>query len=826
MSGGSGKIKYWEYHGSLAGVVCNGPVDTLEEIIVDGETAWKGPLNRGSATNYSTITVDSRRVIRFYWGTETQTVDPLLNPGGNSYGHEHPAYKGVCYIVLVDFFFGRERTSAPNIEVVVSRKPQQSVFVNGAADLYDGQASPVATLADFLTHPRHGLGLAAAGFDLGPWFATADQLFLNNQHPNTYISALLNQQVPTRQAVAEMALNADLWLRFNPETETIEAGAWPHDATIDVSTLSLLTADELTERPKFEGGGWGESETGWAITFTDRDRGFKETTEKHDDLRALRIVGDHRRATLKRPWIMRRDQAFFHVTEYGKSKGQPVIKGELTVRRVKAIGIRPGDLIRVDIDPEPGGLQVQQVFRVTERTVPQTGPIKLRIEAEMGISPVVFTPTADLPDSPQQTEPPAIAHQRVFELPAPLASGGIQVGVLAERPHDLVTGVNVHYDSATSGAFQFLGVQEVFALRGSPTDGWDETSNGPFEIEIYSTRDRDMIDDDPGPTAARDNQLLMVCIHKDASGAVAEDANGFPIIEIYSIEAFTQTGYDAYAVTAYRERFGTKRRSFWMEQSECWIIPGFGLKGFGHRDFAVLQNLLQTGYFRLQPFTIFAQRELSGCADIPFTFPTSLAYAPQVAFTTPATATLQYSSPPGNVSFAGTVTDADGNLTHFSLLRRAADGTEETLFSLPLNPTGLYNFERTVSFSDPGSFTLIARAQDSTGRITDSEIAIEIDQPAGKVATPSISPSGGFIRTSRSVSITCATAGAAIEYAKVLVGNPAPSTGWIAYTGAFTVFPNTRVWARATASGLTASDYARADFYRDESIYGGNYIEP
>jgi hypothetical protein len=827
MSGGGGKIKYWEYHGSLAGVVCNGPVDVLEEIIVDGETAWKGPLYRGSSTNYSTITVDSRRVIRFYWGTETQSVDTLLNPGGNNHGHEHPAYKGVCYIVLVDFFFGRERTSAPNIEVVVSRKPQQSVFDNGAAGLFDGQASPVASLADFFTHPRHGLGLGASGFDLNSWFATSDQLFLNNRHSNTYISALLNQQVPVRQAAAEMALNTDLWLRFNPDSEKIEAGAWPHDATIDVSGLPLLTADELTERPKFEGGGWGESETGWAITFTDRDRGFKETTEKHDDLRALRIVGDHRRATLKRPWIMRRDQAFFHVTEYGKSKGQPVIKGELTVRRVKAIGIRPGDLIRVDIDPEPGGAQVQQVFRVTERTIPQTGPIKLRIEAEMGISPIVYTPTADLPDSPQQNEPPAIAYQRIFELPAPLAAGGIQVGVLAERPHDLVTGVNVHYDSATSGSFQFLGIQETFALRGMPADGWDENSNGPFEIELYSTRDRDMIDDDPGPTAARDNQLLMVAIHKDANGAVAEDAGGFPIIEIYSIESLTQTGQETYAVNAFRERFGTKRRSFWTGQSECWIIPGFGLTGFGHRDFAVLQNLLQTGYFRLQPFSLFAQRELSGCADISFKFPSSLAYAPQVSFTAPASANLQYSAPPGNVSFVGSVTDADGNFTHFSLLRRAADGTEETLFSAPLNPTSLYNFERTVNFADPGSFTLIARAQDTTGRITDSEIAVEVDQPAGKVATPSITPSGGFIRTSRSVSITCATAGAAIEYAKVTVGNPAPSTGWIAYAGSFTVYPETRVWARATASGLTDSDYARADFYQDDSfLYGDNTVLP
>jgi hypothetical protein len=816
MSGGGGKIKYWEYHGSLAGVVCNGPVDVLEEIIVDGETAWKGPLYRGSATNYSTITIDSRRVIRFYWGTETQTVDPLLNPGGNNHGHEHPAYKGVCYVVLGDFFFGRERTSAPNIEVVVSRKPQQSVFDSGSHALYDGQASPVASLADLFTHPRYGLGLAAAGFDLGSWHTTSDQLFLNNRHPNTYISALLNQQVPIRQAASEMALNTDLWLRFNPDSEKIEAGAWPHDATIDVSGLPLLTADELTERPKYEGGGWGEIETGWAINFTDRDRGFKETTEKHDDLRALRIVGDHRRATLKRPWITRRAQAFFHVTEYGKAKGQPVIKGELIVRRVKAIGIRPGDLIRVDIDPEPGGVQVQQVFRVTERTIPQTGPIKLRIEAEMGISPVVYTPSADLPDAPQQAEPPAIAYHRIFELPEPLASKGVEVAILAERPDDMVTGLNLHYDSSSGGAFQFLGVQEVFALRGQPAEGWETTDTGPFEIEIHSTRDLDLIDDDPGATAARDNQLLMVCFQKDTGGAIAQDADGFPLVEIFSIQSFFQTGHESYAVTAFRGRFGTRQRSFWHQNSECWIIPGFGLTGFGHRDFAVLQNLAQTGFFRLQPFTIFAQRELSGCADIPFTFPTSLAYAPRIAFTAPATASVHYASPPGDVTFQGTVEDADGNLTHFSLLRRASNGSEETLFSVPLNPTGRYTFERVVNFSASGNFAVIARAQDSTGRITDAEVSVEIEAAAGKVATPVITPSGGFVRTSRSVSLSCATSGAAIEYATVFVGSPAPSAGWTAYTGAFTVAGDTRVWARATASGLAPSDYALADFYQDD----------
>ena len=98
----------------------------------------------------------------------------------------------------------------------------------------------------------------------------------------------------------------------------------------------------------------------------------------------------------------------------------------------------------------------------------------------------------------------------------------------------------------------------------------------------------------------------------------------------------------------------------------------------------------------------------------------------------------------------------------------------------------------------------------------------------GKVATPSISPSGGFIRTSRSVSITCATPGALIEWVDMPVGSSPPASGWSAYTGAFTVFGDTRIWARATASGLTASDLARADFYQDDSFLDGgvDYIIP
>ena len=79
-------------------------------------------------------------------------------------------------MLLVDFFFGRERTSAPNVEVIVSRKPAQDVLTGTVAALSDGQASPLCSLADFFTHPRYALGLSPSNFDSVSWGNAADQL--------------------------------------------------------------------------------------------------------------------------------------------------------------------------------------------------------------------------------------------------------------------------------------------------------------------------------------------------------------------------------------------------------------------------------------------------------------------------------------------------------------------------------------------------------------------------------------------------------------------------------------------------------------------------
>lgn len=1061
-SGGKGSIKFWEYYGTIAGIICNGPVDTIEEIIIDGESSWQGPLDRAAGETHVTLTLDARRVVRFYWGGDDQPVDPLLQSSGNTLGHDHPSYAGFCYIVLVDFLFGRERTSAPNVEVVVARRPWQTLISGDAAQLHEQQASPLATLAEILGDRRHGLGLEAAGLLDGiSWEASAAAQFAGNAHRRAHLSPLLNQQVPLRQAVAEMALNADLWLRFNARTRLIEAGIHPHGNTVEVSSLPLLSEDDLTARPRFEGTGWGDVETGWAISFTDRQRGYKETTEKHDDLRALSIVGDHRRATLKRPWITRRDQASFHLTEYAKSHAEPTVKGQLEVRRAKALEIRPGDLIRyalplpegttegeavppvpsewvvfdtadprpflevdvgvtsvyenpptfeysssypiqiewmppiwggynvvdyqlnphfirvvpsspndafrecliatarfetifqrqtlsligavfatgalfdvdghtrlavrfidddglekialsaqrIDTDPrddayptvdnlqvplevsfdglewtgidplglfpdtaiqftasrvlghatavgffsyyrgrysdgtvsrmahllgmqirfgdtdaggEPGagenagGASHESVFRVVERTVPQTGPVRLLLEAETGLSAQAYTAPEEEPQLSQPLLLPEIDQARLLELPPPLAGDkNARMGVLAERPHDLAIGLNVHYDSEADGTFIALGIQEIFALRARPVDGWSESDTGEVSIEVLSTRDLDLLDDDPGPTAARDNQLLLFALETDpASGAIATDANGFPRMEVLSIEALELTAAATYTVTVLRARSGTRNQTISAANGELWILPAFGVMPFTHQDFAQPSS---SGFFRLQPFSAFGERPLAECANRSFTFAASSSYAAQVRFTSPSTGSLSFSEPPGNLVVEGDVQDVDGNLVNVSLLRSSDSGTlSETLLFLPMAPTGQYAFSRVVPFEAYGSFTLTARAQDASGNVSEALLTIDIGSPASSgdpVAPVVISPDGAQFWGTTTVTLFCPTSGALIEYATTdMQTTEAPGTGWTSYAGAITITSSLRLWARASAVDMIASDPVSAGF--------------
>jgi hypothetical protein len=108
----------WNYYASFAALIAHGPLDRIDSIWMDDDLVWEGPLSCG-AEDYVDLTIEARGNVRLYWGTETQGQDPLLATSGTV----HPAYRGQAYLVFDQLFFGRDRTNAPNIEVLVARWP-------------------------------------------------------------------------------------------------------------------------------------------------------------------------------------------------------------------------------------------------------------------------------------------------------------------------------------------------------------------------------------------------------------------------------------------------------------------------------------------------------------------------------------------------------------------------------------------------------------------------------------------------------------------------------------------------------------------------------
>ena len=158
----------YNYFASFAALIAHGPLDRLDAIWMDDELVWEGPLARSG--DYADITIETRGNVRLYWGTETQGQDPLMATSGTV----HPAYRGEAYLVFDQLFFGRDRTNAPNIEVLVARWPNAPWLPT--PNSIEDDVNPVIPLWDLWTNPRYGLGLPESRLDMDALAAVGEQL--------------------------------------------------------------------------------------------------------------------------------------------------------------------------------------------------------------------------------------------------------------------------------------------------------------------------------------------------------------------------------------------------------------------------------------------------------------------------------------------------------------------------------------------------------------------------------------------------------------------------------------------------------------------------
>ncbi len=801
-SGGNTNPANYDYYGTVAGGLCVGESYAITSIISQGAEIWpigkawavsvgalvgdlfvydaqtyicqtshttsndKAPPNatywslyvftRGGGP-YDDISVQENLpgkstanlgTFRIYWGTSAQTVDPHLQAAGNDYGHDHPNYQGMTYFVIIDFLLGQGTQTAPNIEVVLQRLPTQSVITGVSAGLRDGQANLAAVAMEVLTE-QNMLGQAVTLIDSASWQTVAD--LMDNQNALMACSPLMAELGSIHEFFDRLRELSDNFVRFDCISQTIETGLYRHGQAPAGGTYVTLTEADLTERPKLAGGAWTEVKSRSMVRYSDRVISYSDCSVKADDPRAYAVIQEHRTDNIDRPWITRMSQAMMHGAESLRTTGRPIIQAEIAVRRERGRVIKAGDYILLDVDLEPGSLSITEFFRVESRTIPMTGPIRLSIIADNTLSPLPYQKDGT-PKLARQVVALPITNFRFFEGTFGLTGENGAVLVLAQRPNLLTTGFHLYFDTSSGGTFAAaLGGQTNFACQATLT-GAVAAGDSTVAINVAAQPDSMWATLQPGDLAAADDELLAVIVSVVPSGTyagqVAEDSNGYSLVEYCSISASTLTSAGNYTLTVLRGRMNTQPLAFTTAHSEVWIIPKASLVPFNHAQFATLRaNRVagltpDHGYLRMTTFTFSGELLLSDATSEYFRFPLKSPSAPNLVLTAPTSLSLTLTSPtfPYALNVAGTWSSADADLVDYQILcQKDTDTAPRLIKEQVFTNSPAASFDQTIFLEAAGTYIITLRAYNATGLTTEVEIDVGVTGSGAKVMPPVIS---------------------------------------------------------------------------------------
>lgn len=478
----------YKYFADFALVFCMGgrrPVDAIRKVIVDSDIRWKGNVVRVEGQNKTTIQVEDLGKLHLYWGTETQGIDTvLLKPrskpigggdkqdsttwdpndaetGGSTYqgmaggdknpfsGHydEHPAYRGQCYGVFIDWKLGRDRTAIPNIQLELQRG---CPWINNGFKASDEKGvNPIAILYDWLTDTRFGMALPESQLNTAS-FTTA---FNALESIGARLSPMISQQGDFRQVIAELLEYYDGWIRRNGTK--IEVGVW---AKGNINSTIHLTDDELLAEPALEPQGWGPTVNEVTVVYKDREHHFNDYTQVSRDPNNFRITGGPRPETLTRPWLTDATLAKQYARAAGAAMAMPFTRGELTVKRefLKDNALLPGMIFWFDSGFY--GLSFLMRFLELEHAADSSPSATMTVEWERSKWPSLYVPPPFQGPGGFVLGPRAIWQSRITEIPYLLLDEKFdtQVVVHAVRQNVEVQGYRVWVSFDNGATYQMV----------------------------------------------------------------------------------------------------------------------------------------------------------------------------------------------------------------------------------------------------------------------------------------------------------------------------------------------------------------------------------
>jgi len=794
-------------------------------------------VNRSDVSNPFIVTVAGHGELILYWGTADQVLDDSVP----EYTATHHPYRNDCVFMLKDWLHGRERESVPDVKLGLGAYPDQSVITGDPAlPDQDDQCNPLAIVAQVATHPILGLGADASRLiDSESWQAVADVLL--SRSATTYLSVEINDDESFRSFADRVASYYDGWFRWNREGK-LEAGLFPRSTQPPdrIDALTVLETD-LCEELSFSPQTWADVSTQVALTFSDRERGFKANgVTLVNDFAVQASTGDRNEESVERLWITRPAQAVDVATEMAKVMGEPgILNSTIAVRSERTAAIIPGTRFHLQ-----DGADFILCRCIGRKYSEPPGKDIIRFESERGLSLAIISDAARLEVPDAKPDPEVITLYQFCQLPPALAGGAdYRIALLAARTSRVSTGLTLFLRYQAPIDFYPLGDQSNWSIAGTLEQDYADTNPALSVLPpdddsetLHVMLDPDTVELDLAKISATQTDDTIaagqVCVFVFSAG----NPHLFEVMVLKAIRIVG--GDDFYRLKVRRARFGSVRRSFTtgdpvMMCLQSDITPYY----FAQIPQAALDSGTVT--FRIASKTPWETADVTDtafCPDVPYTFfdPN----APEILWTA-----AQYRTGAG----ASWVDITDFSITYlptyqFRLVARVTDSTAD-LRTITVSATaGILSstivnsviagaaVEREMIFSlTDGDWDILAVVTDSTGRRTVSQLTepgdpdevvlrVQIASPV-KVANPTVSPIGGYIPTSRTVTITCSTVSPVpvIHYQIVFLG--AGIGSWTTYTVPVSVSPNHTLYAYASASGLTDSIPVRHDYpYRDPDL--------
>jgi hypothetical protein len=580
----------YNYYASFAGLISNGVVDFITKIKFDDEVVWdfRQPhmsiLLRGPDEDSFSVTIPNRGVLKFYWGTETQGIDTLL---ANS-GQEHSAYRGQCYVIGQDIFFGADKTNAPNIQVQVQRFPYPSWIPSSEKAFAGLNANPVCILREWWTGKRFGLGRSESELDIPRLQAASTRLY----QEGNFLSPFFDSQTSLKDGFIKMFEYLDAY-------PTSYGGKFGFELVRPISVnVPLLTKSDFLDDPQIDGQTWADTYDETRVKFKDfeLDGSNSDNLEKHHEMANFIITGRHKALELDRPWITQQFQAGALAGAAGRVNGLPQSKGSLRIRESSAASLGIGSVF--DLATRDGTMRMRVIEK--QEPNPDKNDVSISFESDRGWANFSSYYTAGqdaiADGSVFSPEPPYIAEP----LDAPYAFSDTRLSTLmmmVARSESYSTTYDVWRASNLEGPYSAASAIRSglrfhnFSVRAKLTADYssdtlpiDDLIGIAFEVR---SPDQALLEGEWDLGDALNHTLLAF---------IGDGTTILSIREIMSLFDVTKTSDTTYTAKVLRGLYDTRRRTH-FSGTELWLQLRIKVDALAWTPFST-----DPRYFKFQPY--------------------------------------------------------------------------------------------------------------------------------------------------------------------------------------------------------------------------------